>query len=89
MIGPNDAEIHRDAGLLDSWVGDENDEEGYTWGYQPKCQYPVGRLDRVFFTSSEQVEVQPPVRIGVDVKTKEGVWASDHYGLVTMVDVLL
>ncbi|KAJ3491756.1 hypothetical protein NLI96_g437 [Meripilus lineatus] len=89
MIGPNDARIHIDAGLVDSWIWDDSDEEGNTWGYQPSCQYPAGRLDRVFFTSAEDVEVQPPTRIGIDVKTEDGVWASDHYGLVTMVDVLI
>ena len=89
MISPNDAKIHEDAGLLDSWSGDDDGEEGYTWGYQPKCQFPVGRLDRIFYTSVEKIDVQSPERMGVDVKTDEGVWASDHFGLITTVDVLI
>lgn len=84
-IGPSDVHIHEDAGLIDAWTGRKDDEEGYTWGYQPPSQFPVGRLDKVFYTSDEKWKVDKPQRIGVELRADSGQWASDHFGLVTSV----
>jgi len=88
IILPCDRDIHERAGLADAWTGDDYDEDGFTWGYQPPCEFPVGRLDRVFYTPNERCVVDAPQRVGVDLKTKSGRWVSDHYGLVTTVEVL-
>ncbi|KAH7921037.1 hypothetical protein BV22DRAFT_1107402 [Leucogyrophana mollusca] len=86
-IGPTDLTITQDVGLCDAWQGDEDDEEGYTWGYQPRCEFPPGRLDKVLFTIRDGFEVEQPERIGIGEKIAHGKWISDHYGLVTSVHV--
>lgn len=88
IIGPSDLYIHEQAGLLDAWNG-EDEEEGYTWGYQPPSQFPPGRLDRVFYTQAcaMNCKVSRPERVGIDVMA-EGEWVSDHYGLLTTISIL-
>lgn len=88
IIGPSDLHIHDAAGLVDAWQG-ENEEDGYTWGYQPECQFPPGRLDRVFYTqaSTRRCKISPPERVAIDVMT-DGEWVSDHYGLLTTISIL-
>ncbi|OJT11482.1 hypothetical protein TRAPUB_12034 [Trametes pubescens] len=50
MIGDTrDQNIHVDAGLEDACLFPDQ-AASHTWGYQPPCQYPPRRLDRVFFT---------------------------------------
>lgn len=97
IIGYNDFYMHKEAGLIDAWdrrstEDDEDDEdEGYTWGYQPTCQFPPGRLDRVFYTRNcaKRCKISRPERIGVDVRTVEDYqWVSDHYGLLTTISIL-
>ncbi|KAH7915612.1 Endonuclease/exonuclease/phosphatase [Hygrophoropsis aurantiaca] len=85
-IGPSDLTITQDVGLADAWQGDHDDEDGYTWGYQPRCKFPPGRLDKVLFTIRDGFEVDQPERVGVGKKIG-GNWISDHYGLVTSVHV--
>ena len=76
------------------WVvgseGDEEDEEGVTWGYQPPCEFPPGRLDKILYTDGEAFEVKDVRRLGIDLKmsTPEGRtdWVSDHYGLLCHVE---
>jgi len=89
-IGPSDVDLPRRCGLVDAWSEDdeEDEEEGYTWGYQPGCEFPPGRLDKVLFTPSKAYEVDEPQKIGIGVKTADGEWASDHYGLLTTVRIL-
>lgn len=49
-------------------------EKGYTWGYQPRCQYPPGRLDKIMFIGMLRptaVGGEPcVVRLGVGLQVK-------------------
>ncbi|EGN99257.1 hypothetical protein SERLA73DRAFT_182166 [Serpula lacrymans var. lacrymans S7.3] len=87
-IGPSDLTITDDAGLADAWIGEEDDEDGYTWGYQPRCEYPPGRLDKILFTPCSGVIVEQPEKVGVNQKVAQGEWVSDHFGLMTTVRVV-
>ncbi|KAA8895613.1 Endonuclease/exonuclease/phosphatase [Sphaerosporella brunnea] len=103
-IRPEDEELATKCGLGDVWnvkkelAGGALDEHlGFTWGYQPRCRFPPGRLDRVFFCGDiefEPVEGQTVLtRVGVGLRCREPesrgeqeddrhmVWASDHYGI--------
>lgn len=99
-ISPNDEDLHRrpeidledvyeiakgDEALLDDTNGGLSGREGYTWGYQPTCQYPPGRLDKIMFTGTLRptaVGGRPRVtRLGVGLKVKVrgvglGSWSS-------------
>ncbi|KAF9238492.1 Endonuclease/exonuclease/phosphatase [Melanogaster broomeanus] len=87
-IGPSDSTIAEDVGLMDAWLGDDEEEQGYTWGYQPRCQFPPGRLDKILWMARGGLRVQEPERVGVGAKIATGDWISDHYGLVTNVHVV-
>jgi tyrosyl-DNA phosphodiesterase 2 len=87
-IGPSDERIVEEAGLCDAWQGGDDDEEGFTWGYQPPGQYPPGRLDKVLSTRQEGYIVEEPERIGINEVIGGDKWVSDHYGLVTRVHVV-
>lgn len=93
-ISPEDATLAEKNGLLDAWERGgggsrrEGDEaEGTTWGYQPRSQYPPGRLDKILYTESEAFEIRDVRRIAVDLKMSGGDWVSDHYGLACRVEV--
>lgn len=77
----------------------QDDSEGYTWGYQPTCQYPPGRLDKIMFTGilrPSAVGGCPCVtRLGVGLKAKAQdtepgveVWVTDHFGIAAAFMVL-
>ncbi|OAX39552.1 hypothetical protein K503DRAFT_791889 [Rhizopogon vinicolor AM-OR11-026] len=87
-IGPSDETIVEDAGLWDAWQGGDDDEEGFTWGYQSREQYPPGRLDKVLSTRQEGFMVDEPERIGIGEAIGRDKWVSDHYGLVTRVHIM-
>ncbi|KAG9315334.1 Endonuclease/exonuclease/phosphatase [Chiua virens] len=88
-IGPTDMRIAEEVGLMDAWQGTDDDAEGFTWGYQPPCEHPTARLDKVLWVSRGGMEVEEPVRVGIGAKvTSSGEWISDHYGLVTNVHVV-
>lgn len=87
-IGPSDLRLGEQVGLLDAWRGEDDEEEGFTWGYQPPSQYPAGRLDKLLWVARGGMEVEEPMRVGVGAKTGTGEWISDHYGLVTNVHVM-
>ena len=88
-IGPSDIPIVANVGLVDAWQGDDEDEDGYTWGYQPPDrQFPPGRLDKILMTPGRRMEVEEPRKVGVGVKTVDGAWTSDHFGLLTRVSML-
>lgn len=87
-IGPSDGRIAEQVGLTDAWQGPDEEEEGFTWGYQPPSQYPAARLDKILWFSRGGLEVEEPVRVGVGAKSGSGEWISDHYGLVTNVHVV-
>jgi len=82
-IGPSDWALAEKVGLVDAWKGDDDDEEGFTWGYQPTSEHPPGRLDKILFVPGKMYEVDEPKVVGVGLKTTQGLWASDHFGLVT------
>lgn len=87
-IGPSDMSIAEDVGLMDAWQHGDDEEEGYTWGYQPREQYPPGRLDKVLFTTRGGFAVEEPERFGIGAKTDYGDWISDHFGLATTLHVV-
>jgi len=92
-IGPTDQGMPEKLGLMDAYKEgkEEEEEEGYTWGYQPSCEFPPGRLDKILYTapanSGVTFEVGVPKRIGLGLKTPSGHYASDHYGLTSTVRV--
>ncbi|KAG2146188.1 Endonuclease/exonuclease/phosphatase [Suillus bovinus] len=81
-IGPADETIVEAAGLYDAWEGDNDDEEGFTWGYQSAGRLPPGRLDKVLTTGQEGFVVDQPERIGIGETIGRDKWVSDHYGLL-------
>jgi len=101
-IAPSDATLPEQNGLLDAWEeqkrregqegleGEDKDEDGMTWGYQPPSQYPPGRLDKILYTDSDAFEVRNIRKLGINerVSLPEGKseWVSDHYGLLCQVD---
>ncbi|KAG1747241.1 Endonuclease/exonuclease/phosphatase [Suillus paluster] len=87
-IVPTDETITEDAGLYDAWEGGDDDEDGFTWGYQPLEEYAPGRLDKVLSTRQEGFIVEEPERIGMGEAIGNGKWVSDHYGLVTRVRIV-
>ncbi|KAK0484778.1 Endonuclease/exonuclease/phosphatase [Armillaria novae-zelandiae] len=82
-ISESDRALPEACGLVDSWKGANNDESGFTWGYQPTNRFLPGRLDKICHTPSFNFTLDVPHRIGVNLKTPTGRWVSDHYGLVT------
>jgi len=70
--------------------GEDEEEEGITWGYQPPCEFPPGRLDKILYTDSDAFEMKGIRRLGVELRmsTPEGRidWVSDHYGLLCHVE---
>lgn len=117
-ISHNDENIHRrpEISLQDVYeISQKNEQlldnddrlggrEGYTWGYQPTCQYPPGRLDKIMFTgalkpipvSSEPCMVRLGVGLKVEVQDNDPrhsnerveVWVTDHFGIAATFVVL-
>jgi len=89
-IGPNEHKYPAELGLEDAWRGEEEDEDGYTWGYQVPSQFPAARLDKVLYLLSMDHTVDEPNRVGVGVSVRDPtsgkdlpLFVSDHYGLDT------
>jgi tyrosyl-DNA phosphodiesterase 2 len=87
-ISPSDIGLTEKVGLMDAYREGEEEEDSYTWGYQPPCEFSPGRLDKILFTPGAGITVDQPERIGLALKTDKGQWASDHYGLVTTVRIV-
>lgn len=104
-IQPFDRTLHSDNGLRDAYLelgGQEDSEEGYTWGYQvPEEMYKIfgpSRMDKVMFCGN--IEVKNLQRIGIGVKVedeqtqKEMVnagqldFVTDHYGLMAEMNLV-
>ena len=100
-IAPSDATLPEQNGLLDAWEekrkrdgqgveGEDNDQDGMTWGYQPPCQFPPGRLDKVLYTDSDAFEVKYVKKLGINERIPpaedEREWVSDHFGLLCQVE---
>ncbi|KAI5804496.1 Endonuclease/exonuclease/phosphatase [Geopyxis carbonaria] len=97
-IGDVDIDLHKNKyiQLNDVWDLEMRkgraEEEGFTWGYQPKCRFPTGRLDKILYTGPlifEETEGKLLSRLGVGLKYKpkqqsengRDHWVSDHFGL--------
>ena len=83
MILPADQGIHVAAGLHDAGT---DDPAANTWGYQSRRRaWKAKRLDRVFYTPTPGLVVQPVEVVGKGLKTERGEWASDHYAIQTSI----
>ncbi|KAM5545936.1 hypothetical protein V8D89_000062 [Ganoderma adspersum] len=83
MILPADQGIHVAAGLHDAGT---DGPKANTWGYQSrKRAWQAKRLDRVFYTPTPGLVVEPMEVVGKGVKTERGEWASDHYAIQTSI----
>ncbi|KAL0948946.1 hypothetical protein HGRIS_009051 [Hohenbuehelia grisea] len=90
-ICTEDRFLNREVGLRDAWRKGDEEEKGFTWGYQGRDvgRFPRARLDKVLFTPRRGLKVDEPIRIGVGVKTPDGkLFVSDHFGLITTMRVL-
>lgn len=64
--------------------GGDEDEDGHTWGYQPRTEFPPGRLDKVLGVAALQVVGRVAVlgnglTVGADAGGRD--YASDHFGI--------
>lgn len=91
-IAVEDEDLPARIGLKDLWEGDG----GETWGYQPPCSFPPGRLDKILAMGDVGIVRDTQMElIGVGLKTgpNEGCgiagegYVSDHYGLLSMIQV--
>jgi tyrosyl-DNA phosphodiesterase 2 len=96
-IGESDIGLPARCGLSDAYTGAEDDERGFTWGYQPPCEFPPGRLDKILYTPGGGLKVVALRRIGIGLKAQpddqaanytDGIWTSDHYGLAAEVQLV-
>ncbi|KAJ7104148.1 Endonuclease/exonuclease/phosphatase [Mycena belliarum] len=93
-IGPKDATCPGTLGLRDAWRKGDKDERGFTWGAQPKTEFPAARFDKILYLPRRGYRVDEPQRIGVGLKTFSerlpggSMWTSDHCGLWTKVHIL-
>lgn len=87
-ITPNDSAAVESAGLWDAWSGDDTDERGFTWGYQPRSPIPPARLDRLVYTPRPGFFIDAPKKIAIGQKYGKPTrrrWISDHYALSSRV----
>ena len=88
-IAPSDETIAEANGLLDAWEQqrqDTDEDDGVTWGYQPRCRFPPGRLDKILHTPSKSVKIKDVRKLAVGLEMPSGGWVSDHYGLACQVE---
>ncbi|KAI0303759.1 Endonuclease/exonuclease/phosphatase [Multifurca ochricompacta] len=87
-IAPSDETLAEVNGLSDAWELRENmEEDGVTWGHQPRCVFPPGRLDKILYTRGSDLKIKNVRRVAVGVEIPSGGWVSDHYGLACQVEV--
>ncbi|KAG0706761.1 Endonuclease/exonuclease/phosphatase [Suillus ampliporus] len=87
-ITPNDSAVVESVGLWDAWNGDDADERGFTWGYQPRSPFAPGRLDKLVYTPRPGFFMDTPKKIAIGKKYGKPTrrrWISDHYALLTRV----
>jgi len=88
-ISPSDVGLTGKVGLLDAWKEGKDEEDAFTWGYQPPCDFSPGRLDKILFApGTGGYTVDQPERVGLALKTEKGQWVSDHFGLSTTIRIL-
>ncbi|KAI1353971.1 Endonuclease/exonuclease/phosphatase [Xylaria sp. FL0043] len=106
-IQPFDRTLHSDNNLRDAYLelgGQEDSEEGYTWGQQAppqlRAMYGCSRMDKVFYCGG--VAVERFARFGADVEVDgekereailkwggfENAWITDHLGVFAEVAVV-
>ncbi|KAK5626982.1 hypothetical protein RRF57_002698 [Xylaria bambusicola] len=96
--------LHSDNDLRDAYLelgGQENSEEGYTWGQQAapelRNMHGCSRMDKIFYCGG--VSVQSFSRFGADVEVAEEgererimrfekAWITDHLGIFAEITVL-
>ncbi|KAJ7030026.1 hypothetical protein C8F04DRAFT_1115113 [Mycena alexandri] len=94
-ISPSDQGLPEQLGLTDAWLAmavqpttdgtdDTGEAEGHTWGYQPRCEFPPSRLDKVLTVGELKVVGIERIGVGLKIKDKDK-WVSDHYGLLAKV----
>jgi tyrosyl-DNA phosphodiesterase 2 len=87
-LTPSDMSLPEKFGLKDAWKGKQkagdDDEEGFTWGFQNRGQFPPARMDKVLYSPAPGFTVAQPHVVCVGVKLREE-WVSDHYGLLARV----
>jgi tyrosyl-DNA phosphodiesterase 2 len=96
-IEPFDRTLHSENNLQDAYLtlgGKEDNEEGYTWGYQVPApmreKFGCSRMDKILFCGDVRVKSFARIGAGVRVaedkreevkKAGEEDWVSDHYGV--------
>lgn len=104
-IQPSDRHIAEDNDLIDAYLalgGQEDHDDGYTWGYQSRQgrreRFGCCRMDKVLYSGG--LAMRGLQRIGIDVCIEDdaaredmkargmGPWVTDHYGLMVEVEVL-
>ncbi|KAI0430288.1 Endonuclease/exonuclease/phosphatase [Xylaria sp. FL1042] len=106
-IQPFDRTLHSDNSLRDAFLelgGQEDSEEGYTWGQQAPPQlrnmYGCSRMDKVFYCGG--VSIERFSRFGADVEVVgegereiilkwggfEKAWITDHLGIFAQVAIV-
>jgi len=104
-IQPFDRTLHSDNGLRDAYLelgGQEDSEEGYTWGYQVPEElfkrFGPSRMDKVMFCGNMKIKSLERIGVGIKVEDeqtqKEMVdagqveFVTDHYGLMAEMDIV-
>lgn len=87
-ITPDDSAAVESVGLWDAWSGDDADESGFTWGYQPRSPIAPGRMDKLVYTPRPGFFMDTPKKIAIGKKYGKPTrrrWISDHVGLSSRV----
>ncbi|KAK5109692.1 hypothetical protein LTR62_006814 [Meristemomyces frigidus] len=104
-IQPFDKHLHADNELQDAYLetgGDEDDEEGHTWGQQAatvqRQRFGTSRMDKVFYCGDVVCTLFE--RFGMDVEVEddaerkeimelgfEKAWVTDHLGVMAVFDL--
>lgn len=91
-IGESDRTLTEKNGLWDAWKKGDDDESGFTWGYQGGGKFPAARLDKVLYVpKGGQYRIDAPERIGIELRTEaigKTLFTSDHYGLTTTLHIV-
>ncbi|KAF3903310.1 hypothetical protein AA313_de0209548 [Arthrobotrys entomopaga] len=88
-----DQTLPADVGFKDAYLengGDEEDENGHTWGYQTEDnQFPKKRLDKILYSPNGRINIEQVEVIGVGEKTmsEPRVFVSDHFGVMANVRI--
>ncbi|KIJ14338.1 hypothetical protein PAXINDRAFT_12987 [Paxillus involutus ATCC 200175] len=82
-IGPTDLTLAEEVGLADAWQGVDDDERSYTWGYQPPCEFPPGRLDKILWVPQGGVDVEEPASLSLSQAPFIVSYSSDYLTMRT------